>query len=1677
MAQQKIIWTVLPAGIEPANSPHRGKRRVSIVVSPRLTPDTAAEQQLASFPEWLDWPATLAKQKFALEIGGTSVGLTPIASPKTAPNSAVWKRLFGPKLPVSGFEFKDMSAVNLRSFPVRNVLGFVRRHYRDISARAADGHPTLLPWRAADPALKNMLGEAGTRTIVQNFGHVSQEVMFPGFDRFHEESRKGDGRRPHEDFIDRRVFNSKSCIKAPVRLPGGEGRTQEFALRALPPDWEDPELLRSGAIAVSNPADRTPRADLMAQFSGPAEYALWQSERFYNRSHPTAAQRAMRRPDFVGGTAPVKAPRYDFHQRIASYGDHANLLRRLGLVIDCVLDSADAIEALLNAGAPAQGLMRLKLGAQAPHVPAGDTFPNTAWWSTKRRFVVRPRTDDNAGGLLKLDRANDSHATVHPREGSAFDVFQVDPDGAALKTVDFVLSAQRLVGKNLVRGADGQVTYTTGDRQPVAALRSGGLGVSRHGRAGQVATIAASAALNNGRIDTGGAAAAQVTLYAEDVLRGYRVDVRDSGSGRWKSLCQREVRYTALPRRSGDAAVDIPLPSDEGYVKGASTTGAEEAPDDQYLHETLFRWTGWSLAAPRPGRTIRDRIEPGTNLQTEEVVEVDDTAAASGNGLAVKVRAAKGSLPRLRFGHEYRVRARLVDLAGNSLALDDPDLGDDEQATDPLTYGRFEPIDPPPLVLARKLSEGESLERLVLRSNFDRGTIDYAKDIASDPTLAPLYASPDFEYTATADRHVVPPKSAQQQCELHGVFDFAIGGNDVDAVKKAYAIAARESGSLMHAVPGAQIELVTPASAAATATVQGPGAVMLPPEQADAARDRFAAGQYLIHREALVPVPYLADPACGGIALHDVPGIQKLVQGLPLQTLVPGLLGVVIDKGLRAALSPTKEHWVLLVDFDADPGDDPATDWPDDMRSLRLVLAEQPGEVDTPPCGPEHTAPDAPQWDLDARTLTLFLPKGHIARLRYASFAHDRLIDHFGLPRWHDANGAKKLRAEAMAGANWTMTPWRSLTLVHATQQPVCPPALLFASVMRQPGDPHADLIARQVRLHGPSTGKFEIVGEWEEWVDDPLNDDPAKPGPQRVTHRAQLAEIRLAENHRNLFILQDAVRAQNAFTPIGGQVVASSVADRPAVPGNRHEFGDTHFRFIRYHLRATTRFREYLPPKLYADADLITRDGPLVERDRVDILALPALGIEGDAGAPVLRVANAGPAGRPGVIVPSSAPPDVPEVIYTVPTFRWDRPAPSGTTVHSTRHGNGLRVYLDRPWFSSGDGELLGVVIRGDSTRFDAIEAALLPFVTQWGRDPVWDSGVPSAMSRVTDFPAAVADENVGLLEMPGTAVRVVGHRVHFDAQRKLWYGDIELNPGTTYMPFVRLALVRYQPNALSDAKISKVVLAEFAQVLPRRRAVLQRQRGGFSVNLHGPVPDRGPMRQFNAGGTAESPYADISFQPGIGQGSENGRNRVELVLQTRDPAIDSDLAWSDRAVLGSGPVGADTVVRKAALGNLAPTDAADDVPVVLPVDPQLTVRTRRGSTLRFDRTEARIAVGTTASAATAAASPSAAAAAATRVTPVSAASAASAAVTTRPVGDLITMVPSAPSVFIDPPVWALTVKQPTLPTDRPSRLMLREFERYYTDRTVPEVRAGKTLRRIVVEERLVYAEVFAVP
>jgi len=666
MAQQHILWTALPHGYAESGR-GSGPLRLSIVVSPRLTPQTAAEQRLGApgFADFHNWPKTLSGLQLGVRIGNQTVPVKLISQP----DPKLWETLLGPDTPVNGFEFQDMSRVNLRSFPVRHVLGFLREHYGNLAQQSATTHPTLLPWRQAHPGLKTMLGELGTRTHVTNFGSGQVETPLPGFDRFFGRQNE----EAIEALLDRQVFSEQGKYQTSVvGLDGQTDPKKKFAVRVLPSDWQDPALGR-------------PDAAVMSQFRSQAEYSFYQANRFYRRRPATEAEQRMRRPNFQGVPPAPKPPEYDFHRIIASYADTPQVLRALGLIIDVVLPKGNPIEAQLKLQAQVDGVLGVEIISWPGHNLNNDSYPRTAWRATKQRFVTRSRTNEHAHGLLALEGAHDP-TLGSGKSRSPFSVFQLDTDGAALKTVDYLLTAQNLIGKSLKTGSHGEVTYTTGDKQPVAALRGGGLGVAQHGRAAAVAMGAAAAALKNAAVTTSATESRKVVLFSEDVHRGHRVDVQ--ANGKWHSLCARVGQYTVL--RDGQP---LDFKPDEGYVKGASTTG--DGSDDHYLHESLFRWTGWSLVAPRPGRTIKSVEEADSGLQGESVQTVDE-AAKTGNGLSVSFKAQPGTLPRLRFGWSYRFRARLTDLAGNSLAVNDPSLGDIEQATEAVPYLRFEPVDRPP---------------------------------------------------------------------------------------------------------------------------------------------------------------------------------------------------------------------------------------------------------------------------------------------------------------------------------------------------------------------------------------------------------------------------------------------------------------------------------------------------------------------------------------------------------------------------------------------------------------------------------------------------------------------------------------------------------------------------------------------------------------------------------------------------------------------------------------------------------------------------------------------------------------------------------------------------------------------------------------------------------------------
>ena len=111
-----------------------------------------------------------------------------------------------------------------------------------------------------------------------------------------------------------------------------------------------------------------------------------------------------------------------------------------------------------------------------------------------------------------------------------------------------------------------------------------------------------------------------------------------------------------------------------------------------YLSESLFRWEGWSLCVPRPvTRLNTGNIPEKYRPQTDTEFQMESSFSV-----------VKGSLPSLRFGNKYGLRARVVDLAGNSITLEEANdiINNDgySNATPLQSYLRFEPISAPAIV-------------------------------------------------------------------------------------------------------------------------------------------------------------------------------------------------------------------------------------------------------------------------------------------------------------------------------------------------------------------------------------------------------------------------------------------------------------------------------------------------------------------------------------------------------------------------------------------------------------------------------------------------------------------------------------------------------------------------------------------------------------------------------------------------------------------------------------------------------------------------------------------------------------------------------------------------------------------------------------------------------------------
>lgn len=261
----------------------------------------------------------------------------------------------------------------------------------------------------------------------------------------------------------------------------------------------------------------------------------------------------------------------------------------------------------------------------------------------------------------------------------------------------------------------------------------------------------------------------------------------------------------------------------------------------------------------------------------------------------------------------------------------------------------------------------------------------------------------------------------------------------------------------------------------------------------------------------------------------------------------------------------------------------------------------------------------------------------------------------------------------------------------------------------------------------------------------------------------------------------------------LGSQPVPRVMQTTPMTFRVEHDFGDTDRRDLSLDLVGSTRFKDCFPELPEGD--------PLTQR-RVML---------------------------PPFVRPNTRRPEPPRIAGIVPIYAWNRSAgPTGCV--ATRRRAGVRVWLRRPWMTTGRGEQLGVVAWASTDAATAHGGGEFnaKVVSRWGVDVVEEkSARPGPAFTAASFPVGAAAAFVKLLpEAPGgtppTTV-VVPHDVTFDAERGEWFADINIDLPEPLPAFVRLALVRVQRESVFNNEASSIVTTDWIPLQPERTVTIK--------------------------------------------------------------------------------------------------------------------------------------------------------------------------------------------------------------------------------------------------------------
>lgn len=1199
MPRQQIIWTALPNGLH--EPPSLTTLKLSVFVSPRLGLDGGATLgTLGAFPDFLDWPARIQSTQisFRIVVNDSVTGAIPARIvTKPPPDSALWKALFHAQTPVRSHIFTAVREP-LASYPAKETAGGITEGYTKIGLNSPYSPASKEVVKGAFPSLAAAMQREATP--ISPMLAQARRAMAQGPDAL---------RSAHRE-IGESLLRDDPDASFAAKL--------EIAMAV------------AGELARATPDEAVPIVPATSDTASP----FVQFAAFHERV-PAARSGAV-----MSDRAPPEADLIDFHQTLSALGEFPELLRRLGIVIDLEFTAIEAmrstigtlkhlrVEVALTSGDPDESYTPVTKYILDDRT-IGNPLPFPLFAAASRRAAQLlpsdPLQDPNfeiVGGLLNLGIPKPDA----PLE-QQFDIVKIDVDGAGKKILN-VIKELTADAASPGRPIDDAATSAA------PAFRASGLSLVRSGQAAALKADQAKAAEHEATMRAG----RQAELFAEDLVRGYRIDVRTFPAGSlavdnlpWFSLHKRIASFAIM--RPGTTDLTIAGIQDEGFVQPSfvQEPANGSATNPIYVNESFCHWQGWSLSAPPPANPL--------DLSSAGPESASPTALPFIN---MTIEAAPRSLPRLRYGSSYQLRARTVDLAGNGLSVEEANAilselrfhGRPEPyipiIKDDLPYRRYDPVPAPVLVPREEMTEGETLDVLVVRSN-------------GPGTTTASYATNSLgggRYSGVNERHIAPPKTSQSAAETHGALDGAFGQSG-DPLK-LFNLCQRSSGTLndnfVTSVATGTQELLPDFINPATGDRIPHGIRFIKIEQPGSLPSAEDAG-YTVHYEKLLRLPYLPDPLARGAALFGLPGSE----GKSL-VLEPGP-----TPGSPAELRPVTpqllpQQAIDALGFVTKIGFGPGDKWPE---LSPFVL-----QLDGAPAGPVGE----PKWSEQggARTLTIRLAPGQAKTVWLSSFPDVKDVALFGLHFWWDRVGSpegdRTFLNMAQHGALSMLTPAQKLTLVHAVQQPIIAPTSDGAPFGLDKFPAGTLVFVRgDFRVHGLSTAKLDLFASWTE--------------PNETDDKSRTFETHVFE----FPIYRDVGPPPPPGDPVP---IAKYIQETDRVellaPGSqaeanrrrwlsRHEFNDTKHRVVTYRLVATTRFREFFPARIASDVKNITRETVF-----------------------------------PGTIVFNSAKPPVPEISHVVPSFGW-QVNPSLT--RSKRIGGGLRVYLGKTWYATGAEEQLAII------------------------------------------------------------------------------------------------------------------------------------------------------------------------------------------------------------------------------------------------------------------------------------------------------------------------------------------------------------------------------------------------